>query len=395
MKRIIVSLLVMVMIITGISFVPQKVDAKGYVWCSTHPKKNSVQVKWDKVKKATKYVIYRASSKNYSADLKKSKFKKIKTIWNGKTKKYTDKKVKFNKYYAYYVKVYKGKKVYGDSYNNSSQDFACKGLSTPELYFNTNEDHFADNKYEIHFGLYDSNRGATFSKKFEFYRKQKGESKYKKISLKKVDSTEYYDSNLTKGQTYYYKAKCYTKKGKKKKYSMFSETKAVFAGNYNAQYKVTTIRPESGQYNNVKNMDIVIKVDSMSTLNGKTILCQSGDSYASYSVNTGGSGSNEQWHYYYAKVVGYSYNDKIYNAIPKKGIDLNGKDTYLKISLKTRSDWGNDEDYMNERIVFGGNNCEYASSYLDLSGLVTYYGPGEPSSYCNLNLKTGKAFIHS
>ncbi len=395
MKKIIVSLLVVVMIITGMSFTPQKVEAKKSWWSGAYQKKNSIQVKWDKYKKATKYEIYRASSKKYDTLLKKSKFKKIKTIRNRNTKKYTDKKIKFNSYYAYYVKVYKGKKVYADSYYKNSQDFVCKGLSAPELSISTNEDHFTNNKYEIHFDIYNTYRGATFSKNFEFYRKQKGDSKFKKISLKKVNSYEYYDENLTKGRNYLYKVRCYTKKkNKKKQYSMFSDVKEVYAGNYYGQYNVKTINPASGEYN-TNYLETVIEVNSLSVLNGKTILKGDGGN-ASYQVNTGENGKNEKWHYYYAKVIGYSYDNNNYQSLPKQGIDLNGKRTYLKISLRTRSDWGKeDDDYMNERIIYGGNNCEYVDSYLDLSNYVTYYGPGEPYSNCSFNLKTGKVMIHS
>ncbi len=64
-------------------------------------KGKSIKLSWTKVKKAKGYIIYKNG-------------KKIKTIKNGKTIKYTDKRVKYNKKYKYYIKSYikkSGKKV--------------------------------------------------------------------------------------------------------------------------------------------------------------------------------------------------------------------------------------------------------------------------------------------
>ena len=70
-----------------------------------------VTVKWQKVKRAAGYEVYRSSSKNGT-------YKKISTIKKSATVKYTDKKgLKKGKTYYYKVRAYKtvkGKKYYTD-----------------------------------------------------------------------------------------------------------------------------------------------------------------------------------------------------------------------------------------------------------------------------------------
>ena len=82
-------------------------------------KKNKVILKWQKVKGAKKYEIYRRDTSSYSSEVKKGQrngfttYKKIATV---KKKKYVDKKVKKNRNYVYEVRavIAKDKKVKGD-----------------------------------------------------------------------------------------------------------------------------------------------------------------------------------------------------------------------------------------------------------------------------------------
>lgn len=72
-------------------------------------KKKYVKLKWNKLEKASGYVIYRSTKK-------KGKYKKIKVIKSGKNTTFTDKKVKQKKKYFYKIRGYRtinGKKVYG------------------------------------------------------------------------------------------------------------------------------------------------------------------------------------------------------------------------------------------------------------------------------------------
>ena len=74
--------------------------------------KNAVKVSWKKVTGADGYVLYGApcNTKKHTY-----KFKKLAVIKNGKTTKYTNKRLKSGTYYKYYIKAYKlvnGKKVW-------------------------------------------------------------------------------------------------------------------------------------------------------------------------------------------------------------------------------------------------------------------------------------------
>ena len=76
---------------------------------TTKLKKNSVTVKWNKVKNADGYVVYRATKKN-------GKYAAVKTINKGKTVTFTNKNLKKGKTYYYKIKAYKkvnGKKALG------------------------------------------------------------------------------------------------------------------------------------------------------------------------------------------------------------------------------------------------------------------------------------------
>ncbi|MCI8508005.1 MAG: fibronectin type III domain-containing protein, partial [Lachnospiraceae bacterium] len=64
-------------------------------------KKNSVTVKWDKVKNADGYILYGNKCG------KKNTFKHIKTFTKNSTVKYTQKKLKKGTYYKYLVVAYK------------------------------------------------------------------------------------------------------------------------------------------------------------------------------------------------------------------------------------------------------------------------------------------------
>ena len=76
--------------------------------------KNKVELTWTKVKGATKYEIYRSESTSTSSSVSKgdsngfSTYKRIATVKKSK-KKYTDKNVKTNRSYSYYVKTVVGK----------------------------------------------------------------------------------------------------------------------------------------------------------------------------------------------------------------------------------------------------------------------------------------------
>ena len=86
---------------------------------SLSAKNKTVSISWKKTTGATGYYIYRSGSKN-------GKFSKIKTITNGKTLKYTDKKVKTGN--TYYYKVIPFAKITGKKVNSTSSIIKCISL---------------------------------------------------------------------------------------------------------------------------------------------------------------------------------------------------------------------------------------------------------------------------
>ncbi len=71
--------------------------------------RNSIKLKWKKAKKCQGYIISRSTKKHYG-------YKEIATIKNNKKTSYTDKNLKKNKKYYYYIKAYNSKgniTVYG------------------------------------------------------------------------------------------------------------------------------------------------------------------------------------------------------------------------------------------------------------------------------------------
>ena len=74
--------------------------------------KNKATVKWGTVKNATKYEVYRSTSK-------KGTYTKVATV-SAKTKSYTDKKVTGGKTYYYKIRAYKTTEAGADSYSSYS-----------------------------------------------------------------------------------------------------------------------------------------------------------------------------------------------------------------------------------------------------------------------------------
>ena len=81
--------------------------------------KRIIKMKWDRVKGAKGYKIYRSTSKY-------GKYKCIKTIKSGSTTKYVNKKLKKGK--RYYYKVYAYKKVHGTVYKGKASAIKSKKI---------------------------------------------------------------------------------------------------------------------------------------------------------------------------------------------------------------------------------------------------------------------------
>lgn len=99
-------------------------------------KNKTVSISWKKTTGATGYYIYRSGSKN-------GKFSKIKTITNGKTLKYTDKKVKIGN--TYYYKVIPFRKINDKAVKSASS--AIKNIALKKAASNPTPTPGATEKY--------------------------------------------------------------------------------------------------------------------------------------------------------------------------------------------------------------------------------------------------------
>ena len=239
MKKLLASLMVLTMVFSLITFTPTATEAKTF---SQHLTANlkSITVSWKKVKGAQKYVVYRAKVKRTQDNPKKKKFKKIKTVYK---RKYTDKKVKKNKYYAYYVKAVKNGKTIKTTFNKNYMDHKCKGFEKATLLNAGYGESYQNSPTKLYLYADVGYNGYSPKKiKFVFYRSVKGsKKKAKKMTLKKTKDGIYYDKKVKAEKTYQYKCKAYVKKGEKKYYSKISKKVEIRAVNFHASYKIESL----------------------------------------------------------------------------------------------------------------------------------------------------------
>ena len=194
---------------------------------------------------------------------------------------------------------------------------------------NSNEDSYSTVFYcspKIHYiGIYSwGNYYGSGKVHYQLYRKKVGKKKYKRIKCKMVGRNFYEtygddsydvvaDKTATPGKTYYYKARAYIKKGKKRIYSTMSNPFKMKAINDDGVYTVTSITPETTQTDTA-----IIKVKSHKG-NVKTYF---GDTFQYHGTNSDSS----------CKIISYSYDNKKWtndNHVWLKG----GKTVYIKIQF--------------------------------------------------------------
>lgn len=162
---------------------------------------DSVKVTWSKDKKADGYIVYR-----YNAAT--GKYKAVK---NTAACSYTDKKLVTGKKYTYKVRAYRvldGKKIYG-AY--TAKKTAAPIPATMDLKATAK----AGGKAVI---KWDKVAGTT---KYVLYKSTKKTSGYYKERI--TVKTQYTDTGLEKGKTYYYKARAYKTVDGKKIYGNYSK----------------------------------------------------------------------------------------------------------------------------------------------------------------------------
>ncbi len=148
--------------------------------------KSGISIKWNKIKGAQGYAIYRKTGSG--------SYKKIKTIKDGSTLSYTDTNVKSGTKYTYYVKAYYGKRY--SSYKNTS---AILRLSAAKI----------TSAVSGKKGITVKWNKVSGAKGYYVYRKT-GSGSYKKIATVKSGSTvTYLNKSAEKGKTYTYYIKAY------------------------------------------------------------------------------------------------------------------------------------------------------------------------------------------
>ena len=357
------------------------------------PTLKSIRVSWPAQKKAAKYVIYRAVDD--SEDIEEARiptlaeYKKIKTLKaksRKKTIRWTDKKVKDGKYYAYVVKAFDkgGTEIACTFEDEFSVCYARRGLGRPLIFNNGYGENYSNTPKALFLYIDQDPYAANVRKaKVVIYRKADGEKKYKKLATVKMKGketvVEYTDKTVKPGTTYSYKTRIIKKVGRKTYKSRLSRPLTIPAVNIRVTYKVTCMTP-SGTYTDRDKLEITLSLQNQGKYNGVTsILPAVGDFYDAEYYSKDKSGKSGVYNFRFTM---YSRDNKTWTPLSPKAVDLPKEaPLYLKGEI-LRGDA--------DAIYFGGNDKNWEYSYIDSEGgLFHYYGSGVGYTSSSLNLKAG------
>lgn len=172
----------------------------------------TMEIKWSKNSKATKYIIERADE---NSNGKFDGYKKIKTVKSSVTS-YADKGLKTGYAYKYKVKVQRTK----SSITKNSSGKAVKNVTT--LAAPQNLKNLKSTTTAIKIGWDAVNKAS----KYEVYRK---DAKTKYAKLKTTSATTYTDKNVTTGKNYKYKVRAVRVIAKKNYYGTAAAVKTSTA----------------------------------------------------------------------------------------------------------------------------------------------------------------------
>jgi len=172
---------------------------------------NKMKVTWKAIPGATKYEIYRSTSKNGS-------YKKVKTVSDVGTTSWTDTKVSTGKTYYYKMKAtVKTNKNLKSGYSKVKSAKVTPTAPTLSSVKSTTK-----KQAKLTWKKVDGASG------YEIYKATSKDGKYKKVTTIKKGSTKTYtEKKLTSKKTYYYKVRAYRTVSGKKVYSGYSAVKSV------------------------------------------------------------------------------------------------------------------------------------------------------------------------
>lgn len=179
---------------------------------------SKIKLKWQKVKDAAGYVVYRSSSQN-------GKFKKVKTYKSGSSTSYTDKKVKFGKTYHYKVRAYKKVKVKVKKKTKTKQEYGSySAIASVKTKLSAVSIKSAKCASETTAKV--SWKSVSGAQGYEIYKSEAKDGAYTYAGkVSGGGKVSYTAKKLKTGVTYYFKVKAYRKSGLKKYYGAFSATK--------------------------------------------------------------------------------------------------------------------------------------------------------------------------
>ena len=395
MKKLLLRVIAIVIALTFIFPVSMEKDksvcakSKKIVMYST-PSIKSIKISINYGKKVSYYKIYKATlSKSYVKNtLCKLDYipkKKYKLLRKTSKKKYIDKKVKKNKYYAYIVKGFskKGKKVeeYNDRYAyNCLRNIGS--IATPTLkydVFDAEDCLCSSNCSSKKLAMFsESKSGGPVPTSFILYRKEEGKKKYRKLKEKKIireDECGFIcdwidDKKVETNHHYYYKVKYCIKTKKKKYYSKMSNAIKLWAVDSLPSYDIECLTNpftwDCKKYPDEKH-EFIYKVADRKT-NGKTIIHIAGGCYYNGRDNVLFNSAQ------------YSFDMINWYTMSEEGIELpKNKAIYIR-SYLTPYDYNGGSEYDKlDKVFFAGvnkNSYIYFGSIKYDCSLGRYAGEG-------------------
>lgn len=287
----------------------------------------SITLKWEKQENVSYYKIFRINStKDYYLGItpKEKQYKEIAKVSQDKTQ-YVDKKVKKVNKYCYIIKGYEKKNGKDKLICSTFADYIylcyTPGLDRPSFGPSSFIENYSFPLSKICFSV---NPGDGMKPTgYIIYRKKVGKKSYKRVKLKKLAKGEYLDKKVAPGSFYKYKVKSYLRIGKKKYYSKMSSVLTLDTIRHIGKYNVKLLTPKK-----INTSTLSFKVTSKNKYNGNARFLPS---YAGYYYQSSKK-SNEIR--YDLKLDKYSFDNKIWKKISKKGIVLKAKHTiYLQGTL--------------------------------------------------------------